>query len=146
MTDRLVQDAASRGKYAPLYRHLASRVGSTWRVSFSELETILGFELPASARLCRSWWSPAPNTAWHAAGWRTRAVNLEAETLVFERSGHRPVRIAAPSTIGKFDLDEIWPAIPGGSWPPGFTVGRDQIYDGSGRLTGGPQDEPANGN
>ena len=44
-----------------------------------------------------------------------------------------------------FDLDELWPAVPGGSWPPGFTVGRDQIYDGCGRLTGGPGDEADGG-
>ena len=43
-----------------------------------------------------------------------------------------------------FDLDSMWPAIPGGTWPPGFTVGREQIYDEAGRLTGGPQDKAGN--
>lgn len=40
-----------------------------------------------------------------------------------------------------FDIDKHWPAIPGGSWPEGFTVSRTQIYDESGRLTGGPQED-----
>ncbi len=148
----LVQAAASRGKYAPLYRHLATRSGSDWRVSFAELEAILGFELPVSARLHRPWWSNQKRGAghshalsWYAAGWKTRAVDLEAETLVFERAESLPdMTGTAPGKRG-FELDEVWPAISGGSWPPGFTGSREQIYDECGRLTGGPQDETGNG-
>ena len=143
-----MQEAASRGKYAPIYRRLAAMAGPDWRVSYAELEAILGFELPVSARLYRSWWSNQKRgaghshaLAWHSAGWKTRSVDLEAETLVFER-----VKSASDNAVGtprrrKFDLDELWPTIPGGSWPPGFTVSREQIYDEFGRLTGGPQDE-----
>ena len=29
-----------------------------------------------------------------------------------------------------------------GTWPPGFTASREQIYDEFGRLTSGPQDDP----
>ena len=149
---RLVQEAASRGKYAPLFRHLASLTGSDWPVSFAELEAILGFDLPDSARLYRPWWSNQKRgaghshaLAWYAAGWKTRSVDLEAETLVFERvEGTANKAQAAPRTRN-FDLDKLWPAIPGGSWPPGFTVSREQIYDELGRLTGGPQDEQALG-
>lgn len=146
--DQLVQDAASRGKYAPLYRHLIAMAGFDWRVSFAEIEAILGFELPASARLYRPWWSNQKRSsghshalAWYAAGWKTRAVDLEAETLVFERVKASSNKASAVPRNRKFDLDEIWPAIPGGSWPSGFTVSRKQIYDEFGRLTGGPQDE-----
>ena len=122
--------------------------GSDWRASFAELEAILGFDLPVSARLYRSWWSNQKRgaghnhaLAWHAAGWKTRAVDLEAETLVFERVEEAAGEAGARPEKGRFDLDEFWPAIPGGSWPPGFTVGREQIYDEFGCLTGGPQDE-----
>ena len=144
--DRLVLEAASRGKYAPLYRHLAALTAPELRVSFAELEAILGFELPASARLYRPWWSNQKRgaghshaLAWQAAGWKTRAVDLNAETLVFERMG--AVSDNAEAALGRreFDLDKLWPAIPGGAWPPGFTVSREQIYDESGRLTGGPR-------
>ena len=145
---QLVRNSASRGKYAPLYRHLIAMRGSGWRISFAELEAILGFDLPVSARLYRSWWSNRKRAAghshalaWHAAGWKTRDVDLEAETLVFERVEEATGRAGARPAKGGFDLDEFWPAIPGGSWPPGFTVGREQIYDESGRLTGGLQDE-----
>ena len=144
---RLVQEAASRGKYAPLYRHLSARTGPQWRVSFSELEAILGFELPDSARLYRPWWSNQKRgaghshaLAWQAAGWKTREVDLEAEALVFSRVDVPPAGNPAPVGRKEFDLDEFWPAIPGGTWPTGFTVSREQIHDEFGRLTGGPQD------
>ena len=111
--ERLVQEAASRGKYAPLYRRLLAAAGPNWRVSFSE---------------------------------------LEAETLVFERTqastGSAKDTVQSGGRIArrrKFDLDTLWPAIAGGSWPPGFTVSREQIYDDSGRLTGGPQGQPEGG-
>ena len=145
--DQLVRNAAARGKYAPLYRHLLSaRSKPEWRTTFGELEAILGFRLPDSARLHRPWWSNSKKSsghshalAWQAAGWRTRTVDVEAETLVFERAD------VAPAGRKKFDLDEFWPAIPGGSWPEGFTVSREQIYDDLGRLTGGPQDDAGEG-
>ena len=152
--DRLVRDAAARGKYAPLYRHLLSvhSPEPAWRTTFGEIEAILGFRLPDSARLHRPWWSNSKKgnghshaLAWQAAGWRTRAINVEAETLVFERADVAPIETAAPAGRKKFDLDEFWPAIPGGSWPEGFTVSREQIYDELGRLTGGPQDDAGEG-
>ena len=51
----------------------------------------------------------------------------------------RLVREAAARGKKTFDIDRDWPVIRGGSWPPGFTVSREQIYDEFGRLTGGPQ-------
>jgi len=71
--DRLVREAASRGKYARLYRHLTARTGSHWLVSlFSEHETILGFGLPTSARLYRSWWANQKGNVGHshAVAWQ----------------------------------------------------------------------------
>ena len=110
--DGLARNAAARGKYAPLYRHLSAKDGADWRVSFAELEAILGFELPASARLHRPWWSnpkrgagPSQALAWHAAGWRTRAVDLEEETLVFERAKDLSNRTETPPGRKRFDPD-----------------------------------------
>ncbi len=81
-----------RGKYAPLHNHLNALTVSEWHTSFSELESILGFDLPASARRHRPWWanqyvaSGRPQAhAWLGAGWKTQSVNLETETLVFVR-------------------------------------------------------------
>lgn len=88
-----MREAAARGKYAPLYRHLLSlRAKAEWQTDFSGVERVLGFRLPDSARLHRPWWANSRRgsghshaLAWQAAGWRTARVDLEAETLVFER-------------------------------------------------------------
>ena len=53
----LVSSAAARGKYAPLYHHLSARSEAEWCTSFGEVEAILGFRLPDSARRYRGWWS-----------------------------------------------------------------------------------------
>ena len=155
--ERPVREAAARGKYAPLYRHLLARSGPDWRTSFAEVEAVLGFRLPDSARLHRPWWANSAKgnghshaLAWQAAGWKTGEVDLDAETLVFAReeggadrspAAERPAEAARSKK--KFDIDRDWPVIRGGSWPPGFTVSREQIYDEFGRLTGGPQDDIA---
>ena len=122
------------------------------RIFRAQIEALLGFDLPVPARLYRPWWANRKRgaghshaLAWYAAGWKTRAADLETETLMFERVKDLPDGTGAASEKRDFDLDAIWPAIPGGSWPPGFTVSREQIYDDAGRLTGGPQDEAGRG-
>ena len=144
--DQLIRDAAARGKYAPLYRHLLSaHPEPEWRTTFGEVEAILGFHLPDSARLHRPWWSNSKKgsghshaLAWQAAGWRTREVDLEAETLVFVR-GRASLSSAGTPARRRFSIGEILPPHDPGPWPEGFTVSREQIYDDMGRLTGGPE-------
>ena len=94
MPDRadLLRQAAERGKYAPLYRHLRVRFGREWRATFGEVEQILGFRLPDSARIHRPWWSNQGQRgghshalAWEMAGWRTSQVDMAGETVVFVR-------------------------------------------------------------
>ena len=143
--DQLVRDAASRGKYAPLYRHLLSTHSlQEWRTTFGELEAILGFHLPDSARVHRPWWSNSKMgsghshaLAWQAAGWRTSEVDIEAETLVFARSSAVSMLDGSPARRRRFSIEEILPPHDPGPWPKGFTVSREQIYDDMGRLTGG---------
>lgn len=81
------------GKYEPLFHHLTALEATEWRASFREIEAILGFALPASARRHQAWWSnqksgagPIQSRAWQEAGWRTRNLNLTAQTVVFERA------------------------------------------------------------
>ncbi|QIK95561.1 hypothetical protein G7076_02875 [Sphingomonas sp. HDW15A] len=89
--EALMRDAARRGKYAPLYRHLDQMRGDEWATTFRELEQILGFRLPNSARLYRPWWANdvksghSQSMAWSMAGWKTGNVDLDAETLEFRR-------------------------------------------------------------
>ena len=88
----IARKAASNGKYAPLFRNLSVRTGTRWRATFAQIEAVLGFKLPDSARIHRPWWANQKRggghshaLAWQAAGWKTTRVDLAAETLVFER-------------------------------------------------------------
>ena len=135
---QLIRNAAERGKYAALYHHLeAMPVQITeWNTSFKEMEAILGFSLPVSARLHRPWWANQKLSnghshawAWLAAGWKTAAVELDREKLVFIRL------TPSVSTVGRtrIDLDSVFPPHQAGPWPQGVTLSREEIYSDSGR-------------
>lgn len=92
---RVVPDeplARACGVYRPLFKYLDNRYATTVVLRLSEIEDILGFALPASARTDRAWWTLAdPNTsdgayggAWTSAR-RTAVPNFPAGTVVFER-------------------------------------------------------------
>lgn len=60
-------------------------------MSFAEIEDILRFKLPASARLYTAWWSNdstrhSHSNEWLSAGWRTEAVDLGSEKVTFRQS------------------------------------------------------------
>ena len=86
------ENPAVKGKYALLYSYLEALEDNQWLASFAEIEAVLGFPLPRSARAHQPWWSNQSNSgshthaqAWQRAGWRTRNVSLADETVVFER-------------------------------------------------------------
>jgi hypothetical protein len=85
----LIKEAARRGKYAKLYDHLSALQFSEWATDFRAIEKIVGFELPKSARAYRPWSANDINhsqaIAWMATNWRTSAVDMDSETLVFTR-------------------------------------------------------------
>lgn len=78
-------------KYDPLSTYLKSLAASEVKLTFQQVEGVLGQPLPASARRYRPWWANETGgththaRAWLDAGWRTRAVDLQAETVVFHR-------------------------------------------------------------
>ena len=89
--DRTTPSAPVRGKYAPLFRHFVAMEVTRWHATFDQIENILGFDLPASARRHPAWWANQETgrshaLAWQAAGWRTRNLSLAAETVTFERA------------------------------------------------------------
>lgn len=108
--------ATYRGKYWPLFRHLMAVQGKQWPVTFKEIEAILGFPLPASARKYLMWWANEDEThsqarAWRAAGWGAYDVDLRGETLVFERSApSASIAVGRGGTKGR-------PAFGGGKHP-----------------------------
>ena len=77
-------------KYEPLKRHLAGRSNSEVPMTFPEVEAVLGFKLPNSARSYPAWWANSGGThvnaaAWREAGWKTSRVDVEGERVTFVR-------------------------------------------------------------
>lgn len=118
---------AARGKYQGLYTYLNGLATPEWRTTFSEIESVIGFALPASARLHRPWWSNQAGgnghsqaLAWGAAGWETAEVDMDAETLLLRRK----VSVSAQ----RFYLDEVLPVHSAGGWPEDLSLRREDIY------------------
>ena len=151
--DRLVVDVTSRDGNSSFYRHLLSvRPEPEWQTTFGELEAILGYRPPESARPHRPLWSSSKVGTGHsypgdqqAAGWLTRETGIEAETPVFAYSVGTCARPGKVDRKRAFNLDRDFPPWDPGPWPEGFTVSREQIYDDMGRLTGGPEDVSGDG-
>ena len=116
------------GKYRKLRSYLEAHPRREWRTTFSNIESILGFGLPASARIYRPWWANEKDArhsqavAWTAAGWETAEVDLEAETLVF-----RPKKRS--SVCRATDSVDLLPPRSLGPWPTGLPLRRGDIYD-----------------
>jgi hypothetical protein len=91
-------------KYEPLPQFLASTHGPVKRMTFGEIERILGFKLPKSAYKHEAWWSNnaaghSHARAWLAAGWRTQDVDLAGRRVTFQRSVQAPLSVM-PSPKG----------------------------------------------
>ncbi|HEX8621520.1 MAG TPA: hypothetical protein VF718_06065 [Allosphingosinicella sp.] len=82
------------GKYEPLATHLESAAAGEWSATFAQVEQVLGFPLPPSARKHREWWSNQVGAGhsqargWQDAGWQVGKVDLQEEKVIFRR---RPV-------------------------------------------------------
>ncbi len=127
--DRKFREMAIRGKYYRLYTHLCGRPAREWRTSFREIESILGFGLPASARLHRPWWSNqrggnghSQALAWGVAGWETASVDMDTETLVLRPQNRT-------KAVRRLRLDAVWPVHSAGGWPEDLSLRREDIYD-----------------
>ena len=129
-------ETADRLKYSPLYLHLLLRDGQEWRTTFNEVETILGFELPDPAREYQSWWLNQSNGShgqalvWQVAGWRVSAIDLESESVVFERTNSKEhsTNTREPSKRNDSDIDEWLPPHDPGPWPEGLVSIREWLY------------------
>ncbi len=80
-------------KYEPLKRHLEGMFQhGEVRLSFAEIERILGFALPPSAYDAQPWWSNAraghsQAAAWLDAGWKTAVLDLPGRQVSFVKAG-----------------------------------------------------------
>ena len=153
MREGFVSEVMARERSSSLHRHLLSVLPEPeYRTTFGELEAILGYRLPGSARLCRPLWPGSKvdighgyALAWQATEWLTREMDVEEETTKFVRRETPPESAEAPVRGRRFSIGEILPPHDPGPWPQDFTVSREQIYDDLGRLTGGPEDLSGDG-
>lgn len=77
-------------KYEALPQFLAQKHTVVRRMSFREIENVLGFKLPKSAYEHEAWWSNNATghshaRAWLKFGWRTEAVDLTGRKVTFRR-------------------------------------------------------------
>jgi hypothetical protein len=78
-------------KYEPLKAFLRRQAGPEVPLSFNEIEQLVGFRLPRSARRYHPWWANENNgahvqaRAWLDAGWKTGRVDVPGERVVFTR-------------------------------------------------------------
>jgi len=79
-----------KNNYTPLQNHLTGLTQNAWKTTFDEIESILGFSLPKSARHYQAWWAnnrqgSRHTRAWLDAGWQTKDLNFGSGTVVFQR-------------------------------------------------------------
>lgn len=78
-------------KYEPLTLFLRRQTRDEVRMTFADIEKIIGDKLPSSAAHHRAWWSNNPSNsvmtkAWLAAGFKSEQVDIEGRKLVFRRT------------------------------------------------------------
>jgi hypothetical protein len=83
-------------KYVALHKYLTERYADAVTMSFTQIEDVLGSQLPDVARALPEWWTAASGQsgshtqaqAWALAG-RTAEPNLGAQIVRFERAPSR---------------------------------------------------------
>ena len=100
--------------YNPLKVHLHRQLGNICNITFAELEQMLGFALPMSAMIHRSWWSNevnlahTHNEAWRNAGWVVSNVDLESQRVEFKRAEPpKKPRVEGPTRVLSRELDAL---------------------------------------
>jgi DNA-binding transcriptional regulator YiaG len=88
----LSDETAMKGgsKYQPLQDYLSQSQRSPITLTFADIETLLGSNLPASARTNRAWWSNRSKgalqaAAWIQAGYTVKDLDLPTEHVTFHK-------------------------------------------------------------
>jgi len=76
-------------KYYPLYEYLNLSGEDEITLTYAEIETLLGQELPRSARTHRGWWgnrkAASQASAWMDAGYSMENLDLDGERVTFRK-------------------------------------------------------------
>lgn len=103
------------GKYGKFGRHLANQNINRVKYSFKEIEDILGFSLPDSARLYRPWWANdithvQASDGWLNYEWNVDYIDMENQTVGFHKfKGDEQKQVynkeeqISPTTPAKFE-------------------------------------------
>ncbi len=88
---RLRKERNGASKYHPLHDYLRKLTVERIELTFGEIEKILGFSLPKSARKYTAFWANDKShvcaTQWMGAGWRAENLNLADERIKLVRQG-----------------------------------------------------------
>ena len=119
--------SAERGAYLALYEYLKDgHEGGAWRASFAEIERVLGFPLPPSARTRPAWWAndgeSDQSQAWIGAGWQVDEADVESERVTLSRW------VTLPKS--KFGVDDYLKNAPpiDIAWHEGMSLRREDMY------------------
>jgi hypothetical protein len=88
---RKVVSPKTKTKYEPLKGYLKFRASFTdfVKLSFAQIDGIIGNNLPLEAYRSESWWANSPNNihakAWLDAGWETSEINLKEGYVTFRK-------------------------------------------------------------
>lgn len=139
-------------KYAKLTSLLESLGTSSRRMAFAEIENILEFSLPPSARRYPEWWGNNPiegrqSMAWLSAGWQAEEIDLPGETVTFRRGAAVPKTVPSKATgsggrarkpVEEAKLDDL-PDAPDGTIAVAIAMQWKQLgavgLDDAGKLT-----------
>lgn len=85
LDEQTTRERRHSGKYRKLFEYLMRHAPEVIRLSFADVEKIVGIPLPPSSRRHLPHWygyeGSAVARAIRDAGWKARAVDLETETL-----------------------------------------------------------------
>lgn len=81
------------GKYDPLAQYLRAQSAPYVVLSFAEIESLIGAQLPRSARERREWWwndlarqsSHVQSRSWVHSGYLASVTSFEEQRIIFHR-------------------------------------------------------------
>ena len=98
-----VEVADTMSKYDPFRDYLAGKGSDErdLRLSFDDIESIMGTELPKTARVDRTWWANTLRSnharSWLTAGWKVDKVNFPQGFVLFVRGAVTKTTVSARS-------------------------------------------------
>jgi len=109
------------GKYEPLSQFLRKQRTGRIVLTFAEIERIIGFKLPRSAKEYRAWWSNNPfnsvmTRAWLDAGFESEQVDMEGRKLAFRKVRKMPSKRDHSPPPGKSRQHRLIGALKGTVW------------------------------